>query len=406
MLSFRFMAEGARQGENGVYVSFCEEKATLAQNLTSEGHSFQEMEEKDLVTIMDLLTVREGGLTTTFDLIFDKIEEVNAKRLVIDSYSVVSQTFDEKINARIMLHTILRKILRELGCTTVIISEGEDIHNSMEAYVSDAILLLRKKELNGRQIREMEIVKMRGTSVSQHKLIFTLDGGFHVIRPFSRAAHTVGSEIWQKNYLSSSDFFSEKEILIELGYDIQPIIPLLIFMPLAVSALKQGHKVLVVSSTGVDLSDVTRILTSTVGKEILRSHVRIAVPEDKVERKEDWILPMRQSIQDLRPTLSDWKSSGDQYVLFSDNDHLTLPGMSEGRLENVLKNGEIKTPELNFRVTRPHWKLPSFACNGSFYRVRQVNGSVVLYGVKPYTGLYGLELDLDKFVDTRLIPIN
>ncbi len=132
MLSFRFMAEGARQGENGVYVSFCEEKATLAQNLTSEGHSFQEMEEKDLVTIMDLLTVREGGLTTTFDLIFDKIEEVNAKRLVIDSYSVVSQTFDEKINARIMLHTILRKILRELGCTTVIISEGEDIHNSME----------------------------------------------------------------------------------------------------------------------------------------------------------------------------------------------------------------------------------------------------------------------------------
>jgi hypothetical protein len=80
--------------------------------------------------------------------------------------------------------------------------------------------------------------------------------------------------------------------------------------------------------------------------------------------------------------------------------------MSEGRLENVLKNGEIKTPELNFRVTRPHWKLPSFACNGSFYRVRQVNGSVVLYGVKPYTGLYGLELDLDKFVDTRLIPIN
>ena len=406
MLSFQFIAQGAREGETGVYVTFCEEKTTLAQNLTSAGRSLQEMEERNLVTVLDLLTVREGGLTTTFDLIFDKIQEVKAKRLVIDSYSVVSQTFDEKINARIMLHTILRKILREMGCTTVIISEGEDIHNSMEAYVSDAILLMRKKELNGRQIREMEIVKMRGTSVSQHKFIFTLDNGFHVIRPFSKVAQTVGPENERRNYLSPLDFFSEREVLVELGYDIQPIVPLLMFVPLAMNALKRDRKVLIVSSTGVDLADVARILSSTVGEELLRSNVKIAVPEDRVDRKEDWILPMRESILDLKPLLADWKDSGKQFVMFSDLDHMTLQNIGEAGLDNLLKSGQIKTPELSFKVTRPHWKLPSFACKGSFYRVRQVNGSVVLYGVKPYTALYGIEFDLEKYLDTRLIPIN
>jgi len=164
ILSAHFILKGTLEGERGLYVTFSEEKAAFIENLAAMGLPFHEMENKNAAYVMDLLTVREEGLNSAFELILRRLEDTDTKRLVIDSFSVISQIFGEKINARIMLHSILRRILREMECTTIIISEGEDIRGSMESYVSDGVLLLRKKELDGRQFRELEIAKMRGTA--------------------------------------------------------------------------------------------------------------------------------------------------------------------------------------------------------------------------------------------------
>jgi hypothetical protein len=45
------------------------------------------------------------------------VTALNAKRLVIDSFSAMAQAFKEPIEARSILHNVLEKIVRSLGCT-------------------------------------------------------------------------------------------------------------------------------------------------------------------------------------------------------------------------------------------------------------------------------------------------
>ena len=61
----------------------------------------------------------EKGLPTVLEMILEEVTRSKAKRLVIDSFSAMAQAFKEPIEARIIIHNILGKLVRQLECTTI-----------------------------------------------------------------------------------------------------------------------------------------------------------------------------------------------------------------------------------------------------------------------------------------------
>ncbi len=187
-----FLHNGAsKYGESGVYASFAEGRDVFVKNMRSFGLDFDKLEKEGKVKILDLLAVKEAGLPTLLEIILSEVRSINAKRLVIDSFTAIVQAFREPIDTRIVLHTILSKIVRQLGCTTIIITEipvgRSEIGVNVEEFVADNVLVLHRilnPKVEDRMTRELEVLKMRGTEVKQPMYFFTLRGGFKVFPPF------------------------------------------------------------------------------------------------------------------------------------------------------------------------------------------------------------------------------
>ncbi|MEM2144788.1 MAG: ATPase domain-containing protein [Candidatus Jordarchaeaceae archaeon] len=203
VFSVKFLCKGVQIGESGIYVSFAEGKETFMHNMIRHlGHEYEKYLATDKFSFLDLITVKEEGITTVLESILAEIQRLNAKRLVIDSYSALAQAFENKINVRIVIHTILGKMVRKAGCTTIIISEiprgQEQIGMGIEEFVADGVILLKDidiydhssegdkypEQIEVRSARAIEILKMRGTERRQKRSLFTLKGGFQCFEPY------------------------------------------------------------------------------------------------------------------------------------------------------------------------------------------------------------------------------
>jgi len=148
VFSAQFLYRGAVDyGENGVYVTFAEGKNALIDYMRRFGMDFEELEKKGKVRVLDMLTVKESSISDVLNRIVEEVVSLKAKRLVIDSFSALAQAFKEKIEARIILHTILGKIVKSTGCTTILIVEipyaKESMGLGIEEFMADGILLLK-----------------------------------------------------------------------------------------------------------------------------------------------------------------------------------------------------------------------------------------------------------------------
>lgn len=166
ILGTRFLAEGVKQGEKGVAVFF--EKGTsrlrnalLAQMVQAGDVSIVESRSLDL-TVEELL-----------DDMLQAIERTQAKRVVIDSLSEFGLYLAPE--ARQDFRTAVFRILSSLAKLniTVVVTIGlsdrfTELRFSQEAisFLTDAIITLRYAEVEGRLIKLISVVKVRGVAHS------------------------------------------------------------------------------------------------------------------------------------------------------------------------------------------------------------------------------------------------
>src|SRR4030042_1893999 len=147
MPSTQFLYNGAvKCGEKGVYVSFAENREDYYRNMLSLGMDMRSLERKGLFKFMDMVTMQgEDALKIITEKILKTTNELNAKRLVIDSLSALLQTMDT-IEARTFLHTVFSRVTKSLGATTIIVGEipyGEGKTGlGVEEFVADGVILL------------------------------------------------------------------------------------------------------------------------------------------------------------------------------------------------------------------------------------------------------------------------
>jgi circadian clock protein KaiC len=185
ILAMQYLYNGSMQfGEPGVYVTFEGSVRELAWNMESFKWDLKRLQDNGMLTIYRLnLTfiqdreLLERAVNEQLQEIAKKVEEINAKRLVIDSTTV----FGAYMEAGLLRSTLFQFCdrLKNLGCTTMLTSETQPSKINFSAYgveefVTDGIIALYFTPPN----RSIFIRKMRGTEHSKnpHPLIIDNNG--------------------------------------------------------------------------------------------------------------------------------------------------------------------------------------------------------------------------------------
>jgi circadian clock protein KaiC len=177
ILTAHFLYEGLTKGENALYVSFSESKEQFNDNTGRLNMNFIEHEKKGNFVYLDFASITREGMRDALDEILATLRERNVKRIVVDSFSAIAQAYDKIIDARIVLQTILGKMMRAEGVTTFLIAEvpfgQKSIGTGIEEFVADGIIHLSHGRDNSAPMM-LSVVKMRGTSVNREPHIYTI----------------------------------------------------------------------------------------------------------------------------------------------------------------------------------------------------------------------------------------
>lgn len=167
IFAMEFLVEGALQGENGVYISLQESMEETIKQMRFFGWPVDKLLEEGKLLVVQPELYNFDALMTAIE---DAIDRVDAKRLVIDSISIIGMYFERKFKIRKSVLEIAQ-LLKKLNCTCVAISEvGEgEIELSpygIEEYIADAVIILYYAKKGSSFIRAMTIRKMRATKHS------------------------------------------------------------------------------------------------------------------------------------------------------------------------------------------------------------------------------------------------
>jgi circadian clock protein KaiC len=170
IFGFQFLYEGIRRGETGMFVTFLEDKKSFYSNFEHMGFDLQEIDDTGRFNFMSLLTTKEAGVSGSLKIMVSEIAKHKVTLLVIDSFTAMREAFKDTIEARIILNTILGKMVRVMGCTTLLIVEkapgSERASLGMEEFVADGVINLESFMDRLEMRRRILISKMRGTNHS------------------------------------------------------------------------------------------------------------------------------------------------------------------------------------------------------------------------------------------------
>lgn len=180
----QFLINGARQGERGVFFTITEPLFKLTKNMDGFDFYDKKLIESGMINLIDLRIISERlGLDTEkytvedasalLDILRDIADELNVKRLVIDSITALCY----RLQSREMIRDFIFKLgssLAAMSCTTFLTSEVppqvfQYSQYGIEEFIADGIIFLGDIDRQGDLIRTLQIVKMRGTAHSRTK---------------------------------------------------------------------------------------------------------------------------------------------------------------------------------------------------------------------------------------------
>jgi len=424
-----FLYYGAvNYGEKGVYVSFAESRETFLKNMLSLGLDFEGLEKRGEFRFLDLVTAREEATPAIIETILREISEFGAKRLVIDSFSAMAQAFKDTHEARVTLHTIISRVTRLLGCTIILVVEVPYGENKMglgiEEFVADGIIRLSKSELEGGRIfREVEILKMRGTLIQENHSVFTLKDGFKALPPFEAKIAAKPSRFGPRP--DADECFStgsqDLDRMLGGGYQkgstalieiVDPYISILqyhvLIYPTIWNFLAQGRGALIFPSAGIDYSLILRRVKEVCLEENeINNLLRIFIKDYAGIRSAPYIVACRGDsfLEDYAKYVEIERElrerTGRPILHFVGADMLIdTYGLREAL--SAIRNHAARVRErgdLYMILLKPgHPRISEVlgALAESHIKITRKYGCVIIYGVKPRTPLYALEMDVSK----------
>lgn len=162
----QFIWDGLKKGDTGLYITLEESPEDIKADAAMFGWDFNAFEKKGLCRIIyhDPAQVNNLG-----SVIIDEIKNLKAKRLVIDSTSLIGMNIREGSQIRKLLLSIIN-IIKRTGCVALLVSEVPEEEKALsrfgvEEFVVDGIIILNYLEYaSGELNRSLIIRKMRRTN--------------------------------------------------------------------------------------------------------------------------------------------------------------------------------------------------------------------------------------------------
>jgi len=179
-----FIYAGTESGEAGVYATTEERAKDIKEDMkVMFGWDFEELEERRLVKFVtlkplfpersiesDIPRLTKNYILNIYDELSKAVREMNAKRLVLDSISVLEMFIHDKYLARVAIMNLI-EMLRELEVTTLMTGEIPETEEGLSGsgiieYLVDSVIKLDFVPVAEEFKRTLTIRKMRRTNHS------------------------------------------------------------------------------------------------------------------------------------------------------------------------------------------------------------------------------------------------
>ncbi|MBI5378442.1 MAG: recombinase RecA [Thaumarchaeota archaeon] len=180
----QYLYEGAKNfDEPGIFVTLSASPLEIKNDFMMYGWDIQKLIEEGKFLMIDArpFKMEEGfvaldeslyrGETLPFShltqLILSSLKRIGARRLVIDSLTVLAMQYANKFYSRQGLQGMLQA-LDDQRCTTILISENTDQGKiPTEWYVASGIIVLNHMQRENTMERTLQVLKMRGVRYSE-----------------------------------------------------------------------------------------------------------------------------------------------------------------------------------------------------------------------------------------------
>ncbi len=164
IMSLQFLWEGLQKGEPCVYLSLEEDPEDIKADARQFGWDLEKYEEKGLFRIM----FHDPFETDVSSVLVNQIEYIKAKRLVVDSMSMLGLYMKDQATVRKQLGKLM-KAVRNAECTTIVTSEIVEESKALsrfgvEEFVVDGVIVLNYLGIGQEANRSLQIRKMRRTN--------------------------------------------------------------------------------------------------------------------------------------------------------------------------------------------------------------------------------------------------
>ena len=191
MLATQFLYQGALLKEPSLLVSFDESSEDIIDNFQSIYMDLSAMIEKKLLAITHIFfdenTFAEStnftldGLKLRLEIL---INEIGAKRVVLDSFETLFERFDQTFSYRTELSKLLHW-LKGKGLTTVLTGGLDSNVLGIESYLADCVILLDQRVKGQISTRRIRVVKYRGSSHETNEYPFSITSKGLLLSPLS-----------------------------------------------------------------------------------------------------------------------------------------------------------------------------------------------------------------------------
>ena len=169
VFALQFLYEGAKRGEKVLFISMEEDLNDLKDDAKVFGWDFDKLEDEGKAKFVYIYPYEITNFQT---LLINEITRVNAKRVVIDSTSVLGMALDNEFEVRKQLYALASQ-LKRVGCTSILTSEIVDTEANkfsrfgVEEFVADSVITMHylRSPKNNKVARAMKIIKMRRTLI-------------------------------------------------------------------------------------------------------------------------------------------------------------------------------------------------------------------------------------------------
>ncbi len=165
ILAAQFLWEGLKKGEPGVYITMEEHPDDFRQDVAQFGMDFSKYEKQGICSIDYFDPAQVNNLAAA---ILNSIKTIGAKRLVVDSTSVIGLTIENEMMIRRKLLSLIDAVKRQSKCTVLLTTEITENSKGLsrwgvEEFVVDGVIVLQFTGIGGQSFGNLQVRKMRRT---------------------------------------------------------------------------------------------------------------------------------------------------------------------------------------------------------------------------------------------------